>query len=295
MIIAKDVTTGNEGFVRILNDQMAALTAGDTIDDSAVIYIEQTLAGGKKLLSNPIHGSMVRNYSGEAAANATLQVWTVGTPNVVDSQEYGLYITLLSDKDLGLGNRRYYVNYVSDASATAAEIVNGLVAAINAASFKVPVTAANAATTLTITSDRPDVYFSVGKAIGFDSSVSCAQTTAWDPGVGTYDQVLAMEEIAKGYKGYLGERRTFVGDLPGFSRPTYFTTGTALSATAVYDLYVIDHDNPVQMVIPSNLEGKPVTTIIAFPTASTTVQDTFEGLINPWMGSTPGAFAAVSF
>lgn len=295
LIVAKNVTTGNEGFVRLLNDQMAALTAGDTIDDSATIYIEQTLAGGKLYISKPIHGQFVRRYSGVQAANATLQVITVSQPNVIDDQEYGLYITFLSDKDLAFGNRRYYVNYKSDSSATVTEILNGLAAAINASDFKVPVTAANAGTTLTITADRPDVYFSVGKAIGFDSSVTVTTTTTSDPGSGTYDQILALEEIAKGYEGYLSDRYTFMGNLPGFSRPVYNTVGTALSVTGVYDLYVIEHDNPVQMVVPSNLEGKPCTTIIAFPTASTTIQDTFEGLLNPWMGSTPGAFAAVSF
>lgn len=295
IIIGKDVSSG-EGFVRVLNSQMAALVAGDTIADSDTIYIEQTLAGGtNKIYSLPIHGVNVRRWNGESATNATLEVVTIANINVISDQEYGLFISWLSDKDLSLGNRRYFANFITDTSATLAEIQAGIVAAVNATTFPVPVTASISGNNILITADNPTVNFSVGKSIGFDSGVTVTVSTTPDPGIGTYDQILALEDQAKGYKGYMGERRTFIGDLPGFSRPTYFSTGTALSTTSVYDIYVIDHDNPQVLQGPSLSAVKPATTYICIPKGpSTFSQANFEGILNPWFNSCPGQFANVN-
>lgn len=295
ILIGKDVSSG-AGFLRVLDKDMNALTAGKTITDSDIIYIEQTLTGGtNKKISLPIHGKNVRNWSGKSAVNAVNQVVTVTTPNVISDQEYGLYITLLSDKDLSQGNRRYYAQYFSSSAATALEISTGIVAAINAASFPVPVTGSLSGTNILITGDNPSVYFSVGKAIGFDSSVTASTTTAWDPGLGTYDEIYALEDKAKGYEGYMSERRTFIGDLPGFSRPEYYTVGTALAVTGVYDLYLIDHDQPIDLQGINASNAKPTTTYIAVVAGSSTFsQVNFEGVLNPWFASCPGAFNAVN-
>ncbi len=300
ILIGKDVSSG-EGFLRVLDQNMAALAPGSTIADSPIIYIEQTLAGGtNKLISLPIHGLEVANYSGRSAAAAVLQVTTVGTANVISGQEYGLYITLTSDKELSQGNRRYYFQYVADSSATALEIATGMAASINSTlvlGHKVlPVTAAVVGTTMTITADNPTVYFTVGKAMGYDSSVTVTLTAAPDPGQGTYDQIFALEDIAKGYKGYLGERRTFVGDpTMGYSRPTYFTTGVPLAITGVYDQYVIDHNQPIQLQGINSAHANPTCTVIAVVAGSSTFgQANFEAILNPWMASCPGAFDAVN-
>lgn len=296
IIIGKDVASG-DGFVRVLNDQMAALSPGDTIADSPIIYIEQTLVGGtNKLISLPIHGRFVRNWTGKSAVNAVNQVTTIANITPISDQEFGIYITLTSDKDLSLGNRRYYFQYVTDASATVAEIVTGLTATINATTSPLygKVTASGS-TTLVLTGNNATVYFTVGKAIGFDAATTVTTGTPWSPGSGTYDEVFALEDKAKGYKGYMSERRTFVGDLPGFGRPTYFTAGTPYSITSVYDQYLIDHDQPIDLQGINASNAKPTTTYICIPKAASTFpQGSFEAILNPWFASCPGAFNAVN-
>jgi hypothetical protein len=298
-IIAKDVATGNDGFVRALKgDQSAILGSTGTIATDPIIYMEQTLATtANKILSLPIHGLYVTGWTGKSAANGVAHQVTVGVPNVISDQEYGLFIHNTWDKEMVEGNRRYYVQYFSDSSATATEIANGLVSAINNNNNPLYkqglLSAANSGNTIVITALKPGVYFSVGKAIGFDSSVTVTTSANADPGQGTYDQVFAFEDAAKGYKGYLGERRTFVGDLPGFGRPTYFATGTAGSLTAVYDTYVIEHSAPFTEQVVSTISTKPITTAIFVP-AGWGQQSTFETAMNSWMASLPGGFAAVN-
>lgn len=294
IIIAKDVSSGNNGYVRALKGDMSAiLGASATVLSDPIIYIEQTLADtSKKILSLPIHGKFVKGWYGKSAANATLHQITVSAPNVISDQEYGLFIHFASDKEMAQGNRRYYVQYFSDSSATVAEIAAGIAAAVNATSFPLAITAAvTGGNAITLTADRPGDYFSVGKAVGFDSSVTVSISANADPGQGTYDQIYRLEEATKGYKGYLGERRTFVGDLPGFSRPDFYTTGTALSITGVYDTYVIEHDSPHKDQVPNSLQLAPQITYICVP-AGWGQQSTFETAMNSYMNSL--GFASVT-
>ena len=127
IIIAKDVSSG-DGFISLLKEDMSALTGTPTIATTPVIYVKQIIAGGKYIISLPIHGQFVKSWSGRSAANATNQITTITTINVLSDQEYGLYVTLNSDKELSQGNRRYYAQYISDSSATQAEIAAGMVA-----------------------------------------------------------------------------------------------------------------------------------------------------------------------
>jgi hypothetical protein len=295
IIIAKDVSSG-DGFISLVKDDQSALTGTPTIATSPVIYVKQGLAGGKTRLSLPIHGANVRKWSGRSAANGTVQITTITSINALNDQEYGLYITVNSDKEMAQGNRRYYAQFVSDSSGTAAEIAAGMVAAINASEALADiVTASTTGTDIVITGNNCRTYFSVGRAIGFDASIVITATQTADPGHGTYDTVLELEEIAKGYLGYLGERRTFRGNMPGMSSPVYFAAGTALSATGVYDVYIIDHDQPIDLQGTNSSEGKPTTTYICVPAGPSTFnQGAFESVINSWMASTPGAFANVN-
>jgi hypothetical protein len=300
LIVAKDVAaTGTEGFIRVVKPDQTVLSAGETITDVPVIHIEQDLASGK-YVSGPIEGSTVRVWKGTSNAAATAQVSYVGDNSssgditASNSTEYVMYITLLSDKDTKTVPWSY--RYTTDASGTGAEIQAAFIAAINASTMlnnsSTAITAAtetgggNVGIKLTGGTGATATYFSIALGGGF-LSTPITYTTAYDPGVGNSPWTVELEKIAYGYRGD-SNQRTRWGDT--LVSPTF-----NVNASEGYDVYVIEHGRSHDEQYINTTKVAPMQTFILVPAGpSNFVQATFEGIINPWMASTPGAFAPVT-
>lgn len=111
------------------------------------------------------------------AVAGTLQVST-GTITAASGATYRIKI-VATNKITGNINDFFYT-YVSDASATTAEIAIGLAAAVNADSNRVSVTAAESAGTLVLTGVAPYYTFSVENDNASSTTIAFALTT---PGV----------------------------------------------------------------------------------------------------------------
>jgi hypothetical protein len=300
-----------EGEVVILDKNKNVLSAGDTIDDSASIYIVEGLAdtfsyaneagtaitGARRLLfSDEIKGADVVEYSGRSYAAAVEQAWTLsGSMTVVSGEEYVLRIVY---KDYHGDPRQFTYTYRVVASSTSqTTLYTDLAAAINShPERRINAVATSGPDVLTITAKAYDdnetvdsinnyeqVIFEVFPYSNNFTGVTIAQSVAPNKGVGTWKLVRDEEKWSQGYEGF-GQRTYFPVVLPTFR--------TVKSET--YDTIIIRSKNSY---VPSysDIRNVDITTKLFIPVPATTNQGTaILAALNPWMASTPRAFANVS-
>lgn len=304
-----------EGEVVILNKNKLLLTAGDDISDSDIIYVA---LGGKTtftdvngtsrreaIISNPIEGAKVRTFNGESYSAATNKIVTCAntglTPVVGDE-----YVLRIAYKDMQNETPAQYIQeWRVIAGTTSLNDLYTDFATIATADPNARVTVVNAGGTLTITGIT--IPFSLNQIDSFkmvDFDVRFNHVTPTGPEVAGPTVAVSVDS----YKG-IGDWRE-VRDLEKESRsnfgitnffyfpvPTgvtdWFVNNGGSSSTKTYDFVVIEHDaSYLSPDLSYNKEARLVTTI-ALPVNC--VQGTLLlAQLNPWMASTPRAFANVS-
>lgn len=325
ILIAKNVTadatslaTLDDGEIVVFKQDQSPMTAGETISDSENFAIVQGTTSSAAIWSPWLQGRNIRVWKGNAYTAPVEQVSYVGyngSTGSIDFQNettYMLAIEFTQDLDLMQERQifaRYY--YTTDSTATEDEISNFFVAAVNADPFaKRYVIAAeltsgtNRGIRLTGLAQTHGSYSNY-QQVRFETTFSQTTQAAGTPvdefgrivgtstagvsvgpsqGIGTYDLVLDIERVAKGWRGF--SNRT---EFPVIEPPTYAVSGTT------YDMYTIEYD----ITVDSTMAGVPHTTskawiVIAVPTGANSVQSYLEGVLNPYMLSTPRAFSPVN-
>jgi hypothetical protein len=300
------------GEIVVLDKNKNILSAGATISDTDTIYIVEGLSTTydyvtpngtsitdvrQLLISDPIQGNAVTEYSVEAYAAATEQTYTVnfGTLTPTVGTEYVLRIVYT---DVIEDPRQFTYTYrVVATSTTLATLYDLFVAAINAHPER-RIQATDNTTYITLTAkafdDNDDVdsineYKQVTFEVflqsnNFASDAAVTQTVVPYPGNGTYRLVRDEEKWSQGYEGLLN-RTSFPTQVP--------TWRTVLSET--YNTIIIRHKNWYTSVANTE-EQVDITTKIFIPNTATSNQtDNILAVLNPWMASLPKAFPNVSF
>lgn len=153
-----------------------------------------TITNGQVVISGSASGDVVNFDLDSLLTNKTRQVRVAGTAQVstgvitaASSTTYQVVIEA-TNKITGTPQDFSY-DYVSDASATAAEICNAFVSAINADS-RVSVTASNVANDLVLTADVPYYTFTAKNGNPNGSTIAFTTGTAGVIGIGTGSLVL---------------------------------------------------------------------------------------------------------
>ena len=307
-------TTGTyiaEGEVVVLDQNKEVLSAGDTIDDSQSIFIVEGLGetfdytneagtlvqnARRLLFSDEIKGADVVEYSAKSYVATTEQAWTLsGSMTVVDGEEYTIRLVF---HDYHGDPRQFTYTYRVVASGTSqSDLYTALAAAINThPERRVNAVATTTPDVLTITAKAYDdnetvdsinetnqVLFEAFPYSNNYSGVTFAQSVAPNKGTGTWKAVRDEEKWSQGYEGF-GQRTHFPVILPDFR--------TVKSET--YDTIIVRSKNSF---VPSfsDLANVDITTKIFIPVPATANQATdILAALNPWMASTPRAFANVS-
>jgi hypothetical protein len=303
------------GEIVVLDKNLKVLAAGATIADTDNIYVAQgtantydagSLTGVREIvLSNAIQGSKVKSYRGETYAAKSEQATTLdftGITPVVGTE----YIIRVIYKDITEhpGQFTHTYRYVST-TATLANFIDAIDEKINAHSGR-RVNATNTDDTLILTGreikecatslNDIDPFTMVefdAFAVYVDSDGNWAElqgsgghsTTAASRGSGNWEQIRDLEKASLSHRGPTNTTH-FPVIKPDFA--------TVVNAT--YNLIVIEHD--ISYLSPDNayVKDAPLTTVIAIQVESGGTQLTSVlAQLNPWMASTPGAFASVSF
>jgi hypothetical protein len=98
----------------------------------------------------------------------------------------------------------------------------------------------------------------------------------------------SAEVLSQYEKSLQGDRSFYNRIMQPNTPPSYIDTATPLN----YDLYSIVAENGSVNQIKGVDNVRNIT--IAVSTAASTLQTDFEGRLNPWLGSVPGSFAAVT-
>lgn len=302
-----------DGELLVVDNTFSPVLPGDTVTGSPEIYIAQgTASGDAPKLSARLQGANITKLSGSSYAAATEQVSYIGDNSnagtlgtIANSTEYSVHVIFTHDK--GMWSKQPHkrtFHYTTDASGTAAELMNGLVAAMNAdAEFARLATAVaetgggsqgvkitgNALNKLYI-DDYEQVKFEIAIDKGFTTDVpvdqfgyiqtngtqtaTSAQSVNPNPGVGTSALVEDLERRAMGFMG--------VTNLIKFPVPNYtkFTV-----AGEQYDIYVLEH---FDRHFSGDLTAKrdfPELTIIANESTNTEMTAYLEGIMNPYVAS----------
>lgn len=299
-----------EGEIFVLNKNKALLTAGSTITDTDTIYIAEVLGdtysyvtepgvsvtGVKKfIVSDPIEGKNIKNYTGRAYSAAVEQVVTIdgSTFAPVVGTEYAIRIVYTDTYEKP---GQVAVTYrVTAATTSSDDLWAAFVAKINKHVNRRIV--ASGTTSLILTGrvmpfdkvdgvDAIDEYYQVNfKAFLYsnnfgDSTVT--YTTRPFPGEGTWQRVRDTEKKALSYKGIMN-RTVFPVEKPAMR--------TVKAAT--YHTIVIEHDK--SYVSPDSYDKNTrLTTEIYIPSAAGQLADVLT-VLNPWMASTPGQFDSINF
>lgn len=218
---------------------------GDTITTQPYIYIIEGKTDSDSVnyikRSMKIAGTSVIGYKGQSYTAAKREVWAIGynrktaagSISVNNSTNYNFSIRFKNDKfNYSERPEVLNVNFTSAATATQLSIATQIANAINNSSFStnvvaivtgdgtgvygvtgatnygVEITAKDISQMLTTTYTLNQVYFSVhvNDASGFGTGSTCTQIQAFDPGVGTYNQVYNMENYAFAYEGVTNRR-----------------------------------------------------------------------------------------
>jgi hypothetical protein len=316
--VASDATslaTLAEGEIAVINsDNGAVLTPGDTITTVPIIKIVRGGANGAHQFSSPIKGVDVVKWTGSPWSAAVEQQTTfvvscadVATAQIFD-EDYTIVVVLKQDK-VSFSERQLRRAFtvlkpkfttIASNTALATLLYNQIVTdpyfRANGTSKATAAINVTDSGTGTLTFDGlPEAYkvidgyeqvsFQVAK--GSDIMVNCTVTDviAPTPGVGTYHKVKDLEYFGKTNRG--------------ITNFTKFPTPDALynfdsESTGTYDIYVIDNNDTHPSGELNGFITSPLKTFIAIPSANTTVTTYLESVLNPWMATTPGAFAAVT-
>tara|TARA_R100000951_G_scaffold110353_1_gene108300 strand:- start:828 stop:1880 length:1053 start_codon:yes stop_codon:yes gene_type:complete len=325
-----DVANLTVGEIAVVGPDGAILAGG--LATAEYIQIVQGTVDGPKF-SDRIYGANVKSYKGSAYDAAEEQVSMIGyngnagdieSGSVAIGEEFSFHVVIKGfDKDLySTRQLRKSFQYVAEA-ATQASVADGLKARlVGDAAFQDGATAKAGAlirvdvlstgadrgiklTALAQVAGKLDEGEQVSFEIGLDKGFTAAtqidelgyiyldgaaptdtdkQSAVPVKGTGTYQAVKDMEEFAQGFQGISNKRGFPVKDYP-----SYAVEGQA------YNIIVIEHDH---VHASGNLEqsiAAPAMTIVAFPdeSGSGTQNDDVIGLLDTYMGSVPGAFAAI--
>jgi hypothetical protein len=314
-----------DGEILVLDKDKKILAAGATVADTDVIYICQGLpstynysapdgSGGftavtgvrKVKISDPIEAGKVRLFSGKSYA-AKVEQSTVFTNAAVSVPVGTEYILRIVYKDMFEHPGQFTQTYRFTATALDDEdaVFAGLAAAVNGhKGARVTATANAGADTLTIAGKAiPERTSSLNNIDEFDqvrfdvalnvvdsdgnwaaAPLSAAtSTTEASAGVGTWEQVRDMEKFSNAYMG-VTDTTTFP-----IAKPEWST-----STSETYDLIVIEHDKSYLSPDNQYVKQAPMTTIIAIDTGANGQTADVLARLNPWMASTPGAFANIA-
>lgn len=310
-----------DGEIVVLDKYKKVLAAGATIADTDTIFICQatgetfdytneagtlTQSNRKVIFSDPIEAKFVRTYIGrayEAKSEQTAVVDLTGMTPVVGTE----YIVRIVYKDVkehpGQFTQTY--RYIST-TAVLATFIDNVAAVINAHSGR-RVNATETATTITLTGREItsgatavtdidefsmtefEVFFnyvnSSGNWVVWPSTSTTVTYTGPTYGNGNWEQIRDIEKRCLGYRGITN--RTHFPVL----EPTMRTV-----VDATYNQIIIEHEVGYRAPNNQGYETTPIVTVIAIPVESAGTQLTSVlGQLNPWMASTPGAFANVTF
>ena len=308
-----------DGEIVVLDKNFKVLAAGATIADSDIIYICQgtgetysytneagtaSTSNRRLIFSDPIQGSLVKSYKGVSydAKSEQTDVWDLTGVTPVVGTEYFVRIVY---KDMNEHPGQFTQTYRIIAAGTtlATDLIDALDAKINAHSGR-RVNATNTATTLTLTGRPiPECTTSVNdieefRMVEFESfinyidsdgnwaelGVTSMTRTPADYGSGTWEAVRDMEKRALPYRG-----------VTNFTMFPVKVPTVNTSASATYDLIVIEHDKSYLSPDNQYIKQAPLTTIIAFVVPSSGTQEAnVLARLNSWMATCPGNFAAVT-
>jgi len=332
---AASVSVLDDGEIAVVKQDGSILTAGDTISDSEFIYIVQGTADAPKFSAKIKGASVKKYTGSAAAtaveqisfigSNGTVGGMEGGTP--LDNQEYSLHLVIKGlDKDLYSKRQlRKSFHYTTDGGATEEELVDGLLASLAADSMIQLAGSTKTGAVIEVSKvgtagikleglavakgaydEEEQVIFEIALDKGFTIATQVdelgyiyvdgaaptttdAASSAPTRGNGTYNHVSDLEEFAQGFNGITNKT-----GFPIPAYPKYAVAGTE------YDLFVIEHDS---VHASGNLEqavAAPLMTIVACikrgdDSATAKGGVVLEAALNPYMASTPGAFASVGF
>lgn len=321
------------GEIFVLDKNKNILGAGATYSDSDTIYIAEVLVGTqtyaneagtsitakKVLLSEPINGSLVKKYSGQAYSAKSEQTAILGyvSQTITVGDEYVLRIVYKDVKEHP-GQKTHTYRYIAKASGSDA-LYTALAALINTdknARITATVNSVGSDTdTLTLTAKAIpecttaltdidefrmvsfEVFFywtdqtnSTYKGLGPFSAVTINGTDITYAGPtypkGSWEVVRDDEKSVLSQQFGVTNRIWFPVKQPSFR--------TVLSET--YDSLTIEHDKSYQSPDTGYTKTTRVETQVFIPNTATSNQmDTVLGKLNTWMASTPGAFSNVTF
>lgn len=239
---------------------------------------------GRKFLrqSLVIHQGKVEHYVSKdftASTPKVIEVDVTALTGITVGNVYELFITDYADAQYIVGRRR--ISYEAKAGDTPTLVAAGLATAINNDSSMPNVTATDAAGVVTITGAavagsgnvinnfRSDYEINFNVALAENLSGVATQTTTQTPskGCGTYREIRKLEEVYKGYRGYINR----------VIYPTSVNIQYDSAVGSTYDVSTIMHKQPFH----TNLEGDvpaQVSTVIAF--VEGVDADTFEAALD---------------
>lgn len=223
----------------------AGNTVSTSTNTGAIYMVEgKTDASGVSYVkrSSKIDGMSILTYQAESYAPAQRQVWSIGFNRatsaglieVNNDVNYNFSIRFKNDKWLYSERPELLnINFQSSSTATQLSIATQVANSINnsaykkqvvaivvgdgtgvygvtgASNFGVEITAKDVDQFFNSTYTPNKVYFSVqvNDATGFGTSTTCTEIQAFDPGVGTYDQIYMLENKCFGYEGVANRRQ----------------------------------------------------------------------------------------
>ena len=307
-----------EGELVVLDKNFKVLAAGSTIADSDIIYICQgtgetysytneagtaSTSNRRLIFSDPIEGAKVRSYKAESYSAKSEQIdsWDLTGITPVVGTEYFVRI-VYKDMNEHPGQFTQTYRFIA-ATATLADLIDGLVAKINSHSGRRVVAANVSDLAITLTGLAiPDCTTGLNdidefRQVEFESFINYIDSdgnwaelgaaltrTPASAGSGTWEQLRDMEKRALPYRGVTNFTMFPV------QKPDAYTV-----KDETYDLIVIEHDKTYLSPDNQYVKQAPLTTIIAIPVPATTNQGTdILAALNPWMASCPGSFDNVS-
>jgi hypothetical protein len=251
-----------------MNALAASATVSSSANSNAIYLVEgKTDASGTNYVkrSPKIDGMSIISYQGESYAPAQRNVWSIGYSRaaaaglieVNNDVNYNFTIRFKNDKWLYSERPELLnINFQSSSTATQLSIATQIASAINNSAYKkqvvaivvgdgtgvygvtgasnygVEITAKDVDQFFNSTYTPNKVYFSVqvNDATGFGTSTTCTEIQAFDPGVGTYDQVYMLENKCFGYEG-VANRRQWPIPVLDYSASSSYVLSAAITPT----------------------------------------------------------------
>lgn len=251
-----------------MNALAASATVSSSANSNAIYLVEgKTDTSGTNYVkrSPKIDGMSIISYQGESYAPAQRNVWSIGYSRaaaaglieVNNDVNYNFTIRFKNDKWLYSERPELLnINFQSSSTATQLSIATQVANSINnsaykkqvvaivvgdgtgvygvtgASNFGVEITAKDVDQFFNSTYTPNKVYFSVqvNDATGFGTSTTCTEIQAFDPGVGTYDQVYMLENKCFGYEG-VANRRQWPIPVLDYSASSSYILSAAITPT----------------------------------------------------------------